>query len=191
MKKVGLFFGSFNPVHIGHLFIANYVWQHSDVDEVWMVISPQNPFKKKDDLWEEELRLKLLKIAIGEHDHIKVCDIEFELPKPSYTFNTLRELKNRHPEIAFALIVGEDIVHSLSNWKKGKELIEENHFIIYPRKNDIEERIEHDHFEYIDAPRLDISSTYVRNSLASGKDIRYIVGKDVYDSILELKMGEI
>ena len=188
MKKVGLFFGSFNPIHIGHLFIANYVWQHSEVDEVWMVISPQNPFKEKSDLWEEEVRLKLLKKAIGDHDQIKVCEIEFELPKPSFTFRTLDALKARHPKIEFSVIVGEDIVASLSSWKQGKNLIEENHFIIYPRKTDLSERLEHENFEYIDAPRLDISSTYVRNSLSQGKDIRYIVGKEVYESIQELEI---
>lgn len=188
MRKVGLFFGSFNPVHIGHLFIANYVWQHSDVDEVWMVISPQNPFKEKDDLWNEEVRLALLKKAIGNHQNIKVCDIEFELPKPSYTFDTLKELSVRYPGYEFKIIIGEDIVHSLSSWKQGRELIENYSFIIYPRKNDGIERLKHDHFKYIDAPRLDISSTYVRDKLANGKDIRYIVGKDVYESIQELEL---
>lgn len=188
MKKVGLFFGSFNPVHVGHLFIANYVWQHTTVDEVWMVISPQNPFKEKRDLWEEDVRLQLLNTAIGDHANIKVCDIEFELPKPSYTFDTLIELRKRNSDIEFSIIVGEDIVRSLSSWKQGEELIEKNHFIIYPRKNDLGDRPEHQNFTYIDAPRLDISSTYVRNSLANGKDIRYIVGKEVYESIQELEM---
>lgn len=188
MKKVGLFFGSFNPVHVGHLFIANYVWQQTDIDEVWMVISPQNPFKDKTDLWDEDIRLKLLKQAIGDHSNIKVCDIEFKLSKPSYTVNTLEVLRELHPDFSFYIVVGEDIVGGLSNWKNSSKLIEENNFIIYPRMDSETERLDQINFKYIDAPILDISSTYVRESLANGKDIRYIVGKEVYALIQELKM---
>ncbi|MEM7160843.1 MAG: nicotinate (nicotinamide) nucleotide adenylyltransferase [Bacteroidota bacterium] len=187
MLKVGLFFGSFNPVHIGHLSIANYLWQNEEIDEVWMVISPQNPFKEKKGLWNEELRLDLLKVALKGHENIKPCDIEFELPKPSYTYFTLKELRNRFPEHQFSIIIGEDILEGLPKWKNGEDIIAENFFYVYPRTTSSNNHLELKNAKQIAAPKLDISSTYIRENLQQGKDIRFLVGKDVAQFILENK----
>ncbi|NND77723.1 MAG: nicotinate-nucleotide adenylyltransferase [Flavobacteriales bacterium] len=188
MTKVALYFGSYNPVHIGHLSIANYIWQNTDVDEVWMVISPQNPFKEKSSLWDENIRVELLETAVSGHPKIRVCTIEFELPKPSYTYYTLKELRSRFPNIEFCLVVGQDIANEIINWKKGEEIIEENEFYVYPRKVNLEEGINLPNYHFLDAPRLDISSTYIRKALKEGKDIRYLVGKDVADNIAQLNI---
>ena len=187
MTKVALYFGSFNPVHIGHLSIANYVWQNFDIDEVWMVISPQNPFKEKADLWDEKIRLQLLETALSGHPNIRVNTIEYDLPKPSYTYYTLKELKAKFPDLEFSLIVGQDLANEIINWKKGEAIIEQNEFLVYPRKVNLEQGINLPNYHYLDAPRLDISSTYIRKALKEGKDIRYLVGKDVAEEITKLK----
>lgn len=187
MSRVALYFGSFNPVHIGHLSIANYVWQNAPVDEVWMVISPQNPFKEKSGLWDENVRLRLLETAISGHSKIRVNTIEFELPKPNYTYFTLQELRAKFPDNQFTMVVGQDIANEIINWRKGEEIIEQNEFFVYPRKVNQEEGINLPNYHYLDAPRLDISSTYLRKALKEGKDIRYLVGKDVAQEIAELK----
>ena len=187
MTKVALYFGSFNPVHIGHLSIANYVWQNEDVDEVWMVISPQNPFKDKEGLWDENVRLKLLETALSGHPKVRACTIEFDLPKPSYTYYTLKELRARHPDIEFSMIIGLDIANQIVNWKKGDALIKENRFFVYPRLTEEHVELDLPKCKLINAPRLDISSTYIRNSLKEGKDVRYLVGKEVAELISKLK----
>ena len=187
MARIGLFFGSFNPVHIGHLSIANYIWQNTDIDEVWMVISPHNPFKESSELWDVNLRLKLLRQALGDHQNIKICTIELDLPKPSFTFRTLEALKDEYPQHNFALITGEDIVDDVRRWKNGDKIIDDNEFLIYPRKTQIDVKFDLQNFQLVDAPRLDISSTYIRKCLAEGKDIRYLVGKDVAKLIAEVK----
>lgn len=187
MLKVGLYFGSFNPVHIGHLSIANYIWQNEDVDEIWMVVSPQNPFKEKSSLWDEKVRLELLQTALSGHSKIRVSTVEFELPQPSYTYYTLRELRAKFPKHEFSLIIGEDNIEGLPKWKNGKEIIQENFFFIYPRKTENNTEINLPNYKKLDAPRLDISSTLIRKSLKEGKDVRYLVGKDVAQRIAELK----
>ena len=187
MLKVGLYFGSFNPVHVGHLSIANYIWQNEDVDEVWMIISPQNPFKEKKSLWDQEVRLQLLQSALSGHPRIRVSTIEFDMPRPSYTYYTIKELKAKFPDHSFSMIIGEDNIEGLPNWKKGEELIQENFFYIYPRNTENSTEINLPQYKKLNAPMLDISSTMIRKALKEGKDIRFLVGKDVAQLITELK----
>lgn len=188
MDKVALYFGSFNPVHVGHLSIANYVWQNEDVDEVWMVISPQNPFKDKAGLWDETVRLQILETAISGHPKIKASKVEFDLPKPSYTYNTLEELKGKYPDIQFSMIIGSDIANQIANWKKGEHLVKENSFLIYPRRTDTHDDLDLENYKIMHAPIIDISSTYIRKALNAGKDIRFLVGKDVAELIGKIKL---
>ena len=187
--KIGLFFGSFNPVHIGHLLIANYMVGYTDIDELWFIVSPQNPLKKPAFLIEDTLRLEMLKIAVGENSRMQVSDVEFTLSKPSFTINTLNHLKSRHPDKTFVIIMGADGLETFTKWKD-YQLIEENYQrYIYPRPGS----------ENIDiqsckncilqpAPLLEISSTFIRKALSEGKDIRYFLPAGVYEFIKANKL---
>jgi nicotinate-nucleotide adenylyltransferase len=182
--KTGLFFGSFNPVHIGHLAIANYMVELTDLDQLWFVISPQNPFKKKDTLLEDHKRRTLLEIAIEKDNRFRICDIEFKLPRPSYTVDTLAYLKELHPRHEFILIMGSDGLSSFRKWKNHK--IIEDHYAryIYPRPGFSFDPAEHRNTRLVDAPQMDISSTFIRKALKSRLDIRYFLPGKVYEYII-------
>jgi nicotinate-nucleotide adenylyltransferase len=183
--KIGLFFGSFNPVHIGHMLIANFMISYTDLEELWFVISPQNPLKRREILLDDELRLEMLKIAVGSNSKIKVSEVEFTLSKPSFTIHTLNYLKEKYPMHNFVIIMGEDGLTSFTKWKD-HEYIEQNYErYIYPRSG----------FESFDlsacnncqfklAPVIDISSTIIRKALKEKKDIRYYLPHGVYDFII-------
>jgi nicotinate-nucleotide adenylyltransferase len=182
--KVGLFFGSFNPVHIGHMLIANYMISFTDIEELWFVISPHNPLKKKETLLDDNLRLEMLKIAVGSNSKIKVSEVEFGLSKPSFTIHTLTSLKENYPEHTFVIIMGADGLNGFTKWKS-HEFIESNYVrYIYPRPG-------FDSFDPVScknclsqpAPLIDISSTFIRKALKEKKNMNYYLPPGVYDFI--------
>lgn len=186
MKKIGLFFGSFNPVHVGHMIIAEFMAQNAGVDKVWMVVSPQNPHKKKSTLAKDYDRLHLVKTAIGENTKIQASDIEFGLPQPSYTIDTLTYLKEKYPDKEFSLIMGGDNLGTLHKWKN-YELIMKNHeILVYKRPQyELGELQNHPKVKMFEAPMLSISASYIRKQLKERKSIRYLVTDDVLDAIEE------
>ncbi len=185
--KIGLFPGSFNPIHIGHLLLATYMKEKANFDEVWFIVSPQNPLKDVKTLAKEEHRYKMVEMAISQHLYFKVSDIEFHLPKPSYTIDTLSELKNTFKEHTFSLILGEDNLENLHKWKNYEEIIKNNHIYIYNRKtaHDYTDKWQHPHFHYIKLPFLDISSTEIRSRIEGQLVIKYMVLESVEKYINE------
>jgi nicotinate-nucleotide adenylyltransferase len=188
--KAGLFFGSFNPIHIGHLAIANYMAEFTDLQQVWFVISPQNPLKKISTLLEDHKRRTLIEIAIEDDDRFRVCDIEFRLPKPSYTIDTLVNLKEQYPADEFVLIMGSDSLSTFHKWKN-HTLIEENYDrYIYPRPGFEINYGEQIRVKKVDAPTMEISSTFIRLALRKKHDIRYFLPHKVYQYITEMHFYE-
>jgi len=188
MKKIGLFFGSFNPIHNGHLAIAACLNTKNLFDEIWMVVSPNNPLKDKNDLWDENVRFEMVKLAIRDYPYLRACDAEFSLPKPSYTINTLNFLENQYPTHQFSLILGEDNLADFHLWKNYEEILERYIIYVYPRGvNHIENNIAHPHIVSIDAPLLPISATEVRMLLKNDKTAENCLPAAVFQYIRENK----
>lgn len=187
MKKVGLFFGSFNPIHIGHLILSNYILENSDLEEVWFVVSPQNPFKVKASLLEEYNRLEMVNQAVKNYPKMKASNIEFGLPKPSYTIDTLTHLREKHPTTSFCLIMGEDNLKSLHKWKNYEKLLENYQIIVYPRlyseKKEEEKYLEHENIHLINAPIIELSATEIRTMIKDGKNVRPMLPPEVFEYI--------
>lgn len=185
--KVGLFFGSFNPVHTGHMIIANYLANHTDLDKVWLVVSPHNPLKKKDTLANDYARLDLVRLAIGETPNLQACDIEFKLPKPSYTSDTLTYLAEKYPDYQFILIMGGDSLASLPKWKNYETLLDRYRIYVYKRpEHELGPLAEHPSVRVLeDTPEMEISATFIRESLHQGKSIRYFVPDAVHDELMK------
>ncbi len=184
--KTGLFFGSFNPVHIGHLAIANYISEFTEVKEIWFVLSPHNPLKEKLSLLPEHDRKFLLEIAIGDDPRFKISDVEFKLPQPSFTIDTLTYLKERYPTREFMIIMGADGLDSFDKWKNYETIIKQYHRIILSRPGcDIEKLPFKENSTYIDAPQMEISSTFIRKAIKENKDIRHFLPHGVYEYILK------
>lgn len=184
--KVGLYFGSFNPIHIGHLIIANHMAEHSDLDEIWFVVTPHNPFKKKSSLLDNYHRLEMVYKATANYDKLKPSDIEFRLPQPNYTINTLVHLQEKYPKHEFALIMGEDNLKSFHKWKNYELILEGHHIYVYPRlsSNTVASQFhEHEKIHRIDAPIMQLSSTQIRNGIKEGKNIVPMLPKTVWDYI--------
>ena len=187
--KVGLYFGSFNPIHIGHLVIANHLAEHSDLDQIWFVVTPHNPFKKKSSLLDNYQRLEMVYRATKEYTKLKPCDIEFNLPQPNYTINTLAYLQEKYPDYTFSLIMGEDNLKSFHKWKNYKLILENHHIYVYPRisKNKIETPFDgHKKIHHIDAPIMELSSTFIRNSIKAGKNIKPMLPEFVWEYLDEM-----
>lgn len=179
--KVGLFFGSFNPVHVGHMIIADYMADFTDLDQVWMVVSPHNPLKPKATLAPDYDRLHLVRLAIGDHSKLRASDIEFHLPKPSYTVDTLAYLREKYPDKEFVLIMGGDNLVSLPKWKNFEFLLEHYSIYVYRRPGfEGGAMAEHPSVRQFDAPLLDISASFIRECRKSGKSIRYLVPEPVF-----------
>lgn len=183
-KKVGLFFGSFNPIHIGHLIIANYMANYTDLDEVWFVVSPQNPFKEKKNLGNMYDRLEMVNLAVEGTEKLRASDIEFSLPKPSYTIDTLTHLKEKYPSKAFSLIMGEDNLASFPKWKNADIILRDYRIIVYPRPG-YDGGVLKDHPSVVmtETPIMELSSTFVRQAVKAGKNIRFYVPDKVIDFI--------
>ena len=199
--KIGLYFGTFNPIHIGHLVISNYMAEYTDLDEVWLIVSPQNPLKKKASLLADIHRLAIVREAIEDNPKLKVSDIEFKLPKPSYTATTLTYLQEKYPKHQFSLIMGEDNLRTLHKWFNHEVILKNHSFYVYPRVLTEQEEIElqemstlpENNFKnlpnvYIctEAPIMKISATFVRNAIKEGKDIRYLLTEPVRKYIDEM-----
>lgn len=184
-KEIGLFFGSFNPVHVGHMIIANYMVEHSGLDEVWMVVSPQNPHKKKKSLASEYDRLHMVELAIGEQPGIKGSDIEFKLPKPSYTVDTLTYLKEKYDNKNFSLIMGGDNLATFHKWKNYELILEHHALYVYQRPSyDVGPLAEHAKVTLLDAPLLQLSASYIRQQIADGNSVRYLVPDAVHTELM-------
>ena len=187
--KIGLFFGSFNPIHIGHLIVANTVVETTTMDQVWFVVSPQNPFKKSNSLAHEFDRLDMVEAAINDNYNLKACDIEFNMPKPSYTVDTLAFLSDKYPEHEFVLIIGEDNLVSFPKWKNHEVILEQFGLLVYPRPNTASASLrDHPKVTIVQAPMLDISATFIRNLVKNQRSIRYIVDEDVATIIHSRKL---
>ncbi|SHK32416.1 nicotinate-nucleotide adenylyltransferase [Reichenbachiella agariperforans] len=180
MRSVGLFFGSFNPIHIGHMIIAQAVIDAGSVDELWFIVSPQNPFKKNSNLLHEFDRLEMVEAAIQDQPQMKTSDVEFNLPKPSYTVQTLAVLSEKHPDKSFKLIIGEDNLTHFHKWKNHEEILKHHQLIVYPRPNARAPKIDiEDKADFIKAPMLHISATYIREAIEKGHSIKYLVPPEV------------
>ena len=186
-KSTGLFFGSFNPIHIGHLIIANCMLEFGGLDEVWFVISPQNPLKARAGLLEDHHRLALVKVAIDDNPRFRACNVEFGLPQPSYTINTLTVLAEQYPTRNFVLIMGSDNLQSFDKWKNYERILQEYRLWVYPRPaSDGGAFRDHPAVKWVEAPLMQISATYIRESIRKGKSTRYLLPDKVFEYIMEM-----
>ncbi|CAM1359357.1 putative nicotinate-nucleotide adenylyltransferase [Tenacibaculum litoreum] len=189
MKNIGLYFGTFNPIHIGHLIIANHLVENSDLDEIWMVVTPHNPFKKKSSLLDNHHRLEMVYLATEEYEKIQPSDIEFNLPQPNYTINTLVHISEKFPHHKFSLIMGEDNLKSLHKWKNYEVILEDYDIYVYPRvSNGVVENQFKDHkkIHRVEAPIVQISSTMIRNAINEGKNCKPLLSEKVWKYIDEM-----
>ncbi len=184
-KQIGLFFGSFNPIHVGHLIIGNYMANYTELDEVWFVVSPQNPFKEKKSLANMYDRLEMANLAISDADRLRTSDIEFSLPQPSYTIDTLTYLQERYPEYQFALIMGGDNLAGLKKWKNADIILRDYRIFVYPRPGYPvdSELVNHPSVTITETPNMELSSTTIRKAVKSGKSIQFQTPDAVIDFI--------
>jgi nicotinate-nucleotide adenylyltransferase len=196
-KKVGLFFGSFNPIHVGHLILANHMAETTDLNEVWFVVSPHNPHKEKANLLDDYHRMSLVRVAIEDNPKLRDSAVEFELPKPSYTVFTLQKLKEIHPEDEFVLIMGEDNLRTLHKWKNYEYILENHQILVYPRIKTIQEIELNDKVEnalekhknvnvVADVPMMRISSSFIRDAIKKGYDVQYLLTDKVFKYLDEM-----
>ena len=187
MALTGLYFGSFNPIHIGHLAIANYFVEYAGLDELWFVVSPQNPLKQKSSLLADYHRLELVNRSIENYPKFKASNIEFNLPQPSYTTDTLAYLDEKYPGRNFALIMGEDNLSSLKKWKNYELLLDKRRILVYPRPNaKPNEMYNHKNVQLINAPQIEISSSFIRKAVSEGKDVRFFMPQNAWHYMDEM-----
>lgn len=180
MKKTGIFSGSFNPIHIGHLALANWLCAYEELDEVWFLITPLNPLKKLEDMMDDALRLQMVEAAIDGYPQFKASNFEFNLPRPTYTIDTLRALEDTYPDRSFYFIMGADNWAYISRWKEHEELLKNYPVMVYPRLGyDIIIPEEYPQVKAVDAPILEISSTFIRESFQKGKDVRFFLPEGI------------
>jgi nicotinate-nucleotide adenylyltransferase len=187
--KIGLYFGSFNPIHIGHLIIANQLVENSDLDQIWFVVTPHNPFKKKSTLLDNYQRLEMVYLATKDYDTLKESDIEFNLPQPNYTVNTLVHLTEKYPKHEFALIMGEDNLKSFHKWKNYQTILEYHSIYVYPRISEgkIDTQFNnHPKITRVDAPIIELSSTMVRKAIKEGKNVKPLLPENVWAYLDEM-----
>ena len=190
-KSTALFFGSFNPIHVGHLIIANTMLQQEGIDEVWLVPSPQNPLKERSSLLADHHRLQMVRSAIDDNYRLRACDIEMHLPIPSYTVVTLAALAEKYPDREFCLIMGSDNLATFQRWRNHEYILEHYHLYVYPRPGS--ERCplrNHTSVTMVDVPMMDISSSYIRAQIAAGRDVRYLLTEPVYKYLTEMHFYE-
>ncbi|MFZ5430580.1 MAG: nicotinate (nicotinamide) nucleotide adenylyltransferase [Bacteroidota bacterium] len=182
--RIGLFFGSFNPVHIGHLAIANYLVEFGNIDQLWFVVSPQNPHKKKENLLNDYDRLEMMHLAVKSEHRFRVCDVEFRLPKPSYTIDTLAHLSEKYPDHSFSIIMGSDNLVNFHRWKNYDQILRNYGILVYPRPGfDPQQAQIEDNYTLINAPLMEISSTFIREGIRQGRDLRHFLPPGVWDYI--------
>ena len=189
MKNIGLYFGTFNPIHIGHLIIANHMVENSDLDEIWMVVTPHNPFKKKSSLLDNHHRLEMVFKATEDYDKISPSDIEFKLPQPNYTVHTLAHISDKYPDYNFSLIMGEDNLKSLHKWKNYEVILQDHNVYVYPRISEgkVETQFDnHPKIHRVNAPIVEISSTMIRNAIKENKNIKPLLTAEVWQYIDEM-----
>ncbi len=189
MKKTGLFFGSFNPIHIGHLIIANHLVEHSKLDELWFVVTPHSPHKEKKSLLKDHHRLMMVRLAIENYPKLKACKIEFDLPQPNYTINTLTVLQEKYPDRAFYLLMGEDNLAGLKKWKNYEMILKYYYIYVYPRltKKEIPTDLKnHPRIHFVKAPVIEISATQIRKDIKEGKNVRPLLPPEVFRYIEEM-----
>ncbi len=193
MGKIGLYFGSFNPIHIGHIAIAGYMTEFEGLDQVWFVVSPQNPLKRKETLLDDYQRLYMVQLATGDNDRLKASDIEFKLPIPSYTIDTLSYLEEKFQDLNFCLVMGEDNLYTLHKWKNGMELVKKCPVYIYPRPGTkrpasplLDQILSSAEIHQSKAPLMEISGTFIRNGIKGGKNMSYYVPEKVWKYIEEM-----
>ncbi len=187
--KVGLFFGTFNPIHIGHLTIANHIAEYSDLDQVWFVVTPHSPFKKKNSLLDDHQRLEMVYQAVKDYPKLRQSDIEFNLPQPNYTINTLVHLEEKFPDHEFALIMGEDNLKSFHKWKNYQLILELHDIYVYPRLSEgkVETQFdEHPKIHHVNSPIMELSSTFIRKSIKEGKNVRPMLPENVWEYLDEM-----
>jgi len=187
MKKTGLFFGSFNPIHIGHLALANYMLSFTDLDEIWFVISPHNPLKEKQSLLAQNHRLYMVKLATESHAKFKASDIEFKLSQPSYTINTLTHLKEKYPKKNFSLIMGMDNLQNFHKWKNYEQILDKHNIYVYPRhQSHAGNFINHPNIIITEAPIMEISSSFIRKAISEKKDVSCFMPEKVAAYVSEM-----
>jgi len=205
LKKIGLFFGSFNPIHIGHLLIANHMVNQTDLEEIWFVVSPHNPLKNKASLLKEYHRLAIVNEAIEDNDKFKASDVEFGLSQPSYTVETLAYLKEKHPTYSFSLLMGEDNLRSFHKWKNYELILENNPIFIYPRVLTVQELtdknfkvdeivtalLQHKNITLTDAPVMKVSSSLIRNLIKEGKSTKYLLTESAKKYVEEMNFYKV
>ena len=184
--KIGLYFGSFNPIHIGHMAIANYMLEFTDLDKIWFVISPHNPLKEKKSLLADYHRLEMVHIALHNEYSMNPCDIEFKLPQPSYTIDTLTHLKEKYPQNNFVVLMGGDSLGSIEKWKNHESLLDQHEVYVYARPGTTLDKSLHKNVRLFNAPQMDISASFIRNSIKDGKNIRYFLPAEVWKYIQEM-----
>lgn len=184
--KIGLFFGSFNPIHIGHMAIANYMLEFTDLEKIWFVISPHNPLKNKSSLLADFHRYEMVYKAIEDDFDMKAIDIEFKMPQPSYTIDTLVRLNEKYPQHDFVVIMGGDSLESIPKWKNYEALLDNYQLYVYQRPGSESPENFHKNVELFEAPQMEISASFIRNAIKSGKDIRYFLPQKVWEYIQEM-----
>ncbi|MGJ5641678.1 nicotinate (nicotinamide) nucleotide adenylyltransferase [Formosa sp. S-31] len=187
--KVGLYFGTFNPIHMGHIIIANHMAEYSDLDEIWMVVTPHNPFKKKSSLLDNHHRLEMVYLATQDFEKLKPCDIEFKLPQPNYTINTLVHLQEKYPNHKFSLIMGEDNLKGFHKWKNHELILEAHDIYVYPRLSEgvTETQLkDHPKIHPVNAPIMEISSTAIRKAISEHKNCKPLLAPPVWNYIDEM-----
>ncbi len=187
--KIGLYFGTFNPIHVGHLTIANHLAEHSDLDQIWFVVTPLSPFKKKSSLLDNHQRLEMVYRATKDYSKLKPSDIEFDLKQPNYTIDTLTYLFEKHPKLEFALIMGEDNLKSFQKWKNYELILESHSIYVYPRLTKGKINIQfnnHPKIFKLSAPIMELSSTFIRNEIKAGKNVRPMLPDNVWQYIDEM-----
>lgn len=185
--KVGIFSGSFNPIHIGHMVLANFITEFTDIDEVWFLVTPQNPLKEDTILLDENTRFEMTKLALADYPKLKASDFEFSLPKPSYTIHTLEALSEAYPENTFALIIGADNWEAFDRWRDFEEILEQYRIYVYPRlgcRISISKKLK-DRVEALNSPVIEISSTFIREALIKGKNMHAFLPESVHKYIIE------
>ena len=181
MKKIGIYSGSFNPIHHGHVMLANYLVEFGDLDELWFVVTPQNPLKQKDDLLDDDERLKMVQLAVGDDPRFRVSDIEMHLPTPSYTINTLTALSEQYPDCEFVFICGMDSLQNLKRWRGYQRILDNYELLVFPREGyDGGELINYPSVTVLKTPILEISSTFIRQCVKEGRDVRHFMPEKAF-----------